>query len=91
MKLTFKLNGKSHIIEFNTAPTQSGGISCMAKTSKDLDVLQYIISESPSMVVPKAIQQHIEKTLKLPIEIDRDYRGAGFGFKLDMYALIQKL
>jgi hypothetical protein len=56
-----------------------------------LDVLQYIISESPAMVVPKAIQQYIEKTLKLPIEIDRDYRGAGFAFKLDMYELVKKL
>ena len=91
MKITFKLNGKPNVVEFNTAPNQSGGISCMAKTSKDLDVLQYIISESPAMVVPKAIQQYIEKTLKLPIEVDRDYRGAGFAFKLDMYELVKKL
>ena len=92
MKLIFKLNGKSNVVEFNTTPTKSGGISCMAKTSKDLDVLQDIISDSnEGMVIQKGLQNYLETKLKLPIDIDFDYNGAGYGFKIDIYSLLRRI
>ena len=33
------------------------------------------------------ISKSLEKKLRSPIEIDRDYEGAGFGFKIDLYSL----
>ena len=59
------------VTSFNLSPTKSGGISCMAKTSKDLDVLQDIISDSnEGMVIQKGLQNYLETKLKLPIDID---------------------
>ena len=46
----------------------------MAKSSKDLDKLQDVISsENSSMVVQKGIQKYIESKLKLAVEFDYDY------------------
>ena len=46
MKVNFKLKGNTYSAEFNVVPNiKDGGIVCMAKTSKDLDVLQDIISD----------------------------------------------
>ena len=93
MKLNFKLKGNTYSAEFNVAPIiKDGGIACMAKTSKDLDILQDIISDSnEALVVPKALQSYLESKLKLPIDIDFDYKGAGYGFKIDIYSLLKKL
>jgi hypothetical protein len=43
------------------------------------------------MVVQKGIQQHIEKVLRIPIEIERDYTGPGFGFTVGLYDLVKGL
>jgi hypothetical protein len=93
MKLNFKLKGNTYSAEFGVHPnTKDGGIACIAKTSKDLDVLQNIISDSnEALVIPKALQGYLESKLKLPIDIDFDYKGAGYGFKIDMYSLLKKL
>ena len=92
MKIPFKIKGKSEVIEFTTSPTNKGGFSVIAKSSKDLDKLQDIIaSEDSTMVVQKGIQKYIESKLKLPIEIDYNYPGSGYGFKIDMYSLLSKL
>ena len=92
MKIPFKIKGKSEVIEFTTSLTKGGGFSVIAKSSKDLDKLQDLIaSENSSMVVQKGIQQYIESKLKLAIDTDYNYRGAGYGFKLDMYSLLSKL
>jgi hypothetical protein len=92
MRVNFKLKGNTYTAEFNTIPTKVGGIVCMAKTSKDLDTLQNIISDSnEALIIQKALQSYLESKLKLPIDIDFDYKGAGYGFKIDMYSLLKKL
>lgn len=93
MKLNFKLKSNTYSAEFNVVPNiKDGGIVCMAKTSKDLDVLQDIIATSnEAMIIQKALQNHLESKLKLPIDIDFDYKGAGYGFKIDIYSLLKKL
>ena len=92
MKIPFKIKGKVETVEFSLSPTKSGGFTVMAKSSKDLDKLQDLISsEDSSMVVQKGIQQYIESKLKLAVDTDYDYRGAGYGFKIDMYSLLSKL
>lgn len=93
MKLNFKLKGNSYSVEFNVhSNIKNGGIVCMAKTSKDLDVLQDIISDSnETLVIPSALRTYLESKLKLPIDIDFDYKGAGYGFKIDIYHLLKKL
>lgn len=92
MKIPFKIKGKTEVIQFTTSLTKGGGFSVIAKSSKDLDTLQYLIaSENSAMVVQKGIQQYIESKLKLPVSFDYNYNGAGYGFKLDMYSLLDKL
>ena len=91
MKVNFKLQGNPVVVNFNVHPNSKGGFSVMASTSKDLDVVQSIISDSESMVIQKGLLKHLESKLKLPIEIDNNYPGAGFGFKIDLYNILQKL
>ena len=43
------------------------------------------------MVVKKGIQKYIESKLKLAVDINYNYPGAGYGFKIDMYSLLGKL
>jgi hypothetical protein len=92
MKVSFKINGKSEIVEFRLVPTKNGGFTAMAKSSKDLDtILDIISSDNVGMAVQKGLQTHIEKKLGLIINTDSNYNGAGYGFKLDMYSIIDKL
>lgn len=91
MKIQFKINGNTETVEFSTSPSRTG-FSVMAKSSKDLEKLQNVISSSDSsMVIQRGIQKYIESKLKLPIEIDYDFHGFGYGFKFDMYSLLGKL
>ena len=59
----------------------------------DLDVLQQVISDTDDADtgIKEVIRQTIEKKLKLPIDIDYGYMGAGFAFKFDMYSIIDQL
>ena len=92
MKIPFKINGKVEQIQFSVSPNRDGGFAVIAKSSKDLDKLQDLISsEDSSPVVQKGIQKYIESKLKLAVDIDYNYPGAGYGFKLDMYSLLDKL
>lgn len=92
MKIPFKIKGKAETIEFSLSPLSDGGFSVMAKSTKDLDKLQDLIaSEDSSLVVQKGIQKYIESKLKLAVDIDYGHRGAGYGFKIDMYSLLSKL
>tara|TARA_R100001443_G_scaffold114934_1_gene131737 strand:- start:193 stop:477 length:285 start_codon:yes stop_codon:yes gene_type:complete len=93
MKINLKVGGKKHSIDFRVSTSRSANIIVMAKTSKDLDTLQQVISDTDGadMGVKEVIRQTIEKKLKLPVEIDYGYMGAGFAFKFDMYSVIQQL
>ena len=92
MKIPFKINGKVEQIQFSVSPNRDGGFAVIAKSSKDLDKLQDLISsEDSSLVVQKGIQKYIESKLKLAVEFDYDYSCAGYGFKLDMYVFLLKI
>ena len=69
-----------------------GGIDIitLAKTSKDLDVL-HPLTKNGNRPIQEAIKQVIEKQLNIPINIDYNYDGAGFGFNVDFYGVIKKL
>jgi len=92
MKIPFKINGKRVDVEFTISPIQNSGFSAIAKSSKDLDKIQDIISsDNVGMAIQKGLQSHIEKKLGLAVDRDSNYKGAGYGFKLDMYYIIDKL
>ena len=92
MKVNLKLKGKNYKVDFKSVPNSNRGFSVMAATSKDLDVIQDIISDSnESLIIQKALESHIEKKLKIPVQYDHSYLGAGYGFNIDLYSLIDKL
>ena len=93
MKINLKAGGKKHSIDFRVSTSRSADIIVMAKTSKDLDTLQQVISDTDGadMGIKEILRQTIENKLKLPVEIDYIYMGAGFAFKFDIYSIIQKL
>ena len=92
MKVPFKLKNQNLVIEFILTPIKGSGFTAIAKTSKDLDKLQDLISASDaSMVVQTGLQKYIEKKIKLPIDFDHNYNGAGYGFKIDIYSILKTL
>ena len=42
-------------------------------------------------IIGAIIAKAISNKLKLPVEFDYDYNGAGYGLKLDIYSIIKKL
>lgn len=93
MRVDFKMGGEFHKINFTITPTKGSGFSAIASSSKDLEILQNAISSATKgdSTVPDMLRHGIERRLGIPIEIDYDYRGAGFGFKIDMYSLVKKI
>jgi len=80
----FKHKVGSETIQFKVSPYRTG-ISLIAASGNDLDKLQDVMGSEDG--VKGEIRKSLEKKLRIPIEIDRDYEGAGFGFKIDLYAL----
>ena len=80
-------------VDFTLVPTQGSGFSAIAKSSKDLDTLQRAIpmGVKGDDLIGKILANHIEKQTKLPIDVDFDHKGAGFGFKIDMYSLLKSI
>ena len=93
MKVSFKMGGETHNVEFTIVPTKGSGFSAIAKSSKDLETLQRAIplGVKGDDLIGKILAGQFEKKLGIPVEPDYDYKGAGFGFKLDMYSLLKKL
>lgn len=93
MKVNFKMGSESFQVDFTLSPTRDGGFSAIAKSSKDLETLQRAIplGVRGDDLISKIIAGKIEKQTKLPIDVDYDYRGAGFGFKIDMYSLLKSI
>ena len=92
MKIPFKINGKKVDVQFTISPTKNGGFTAIPKSSKDLDTIQDILSsDDVGMAIQKGLQTHIEKKLGLVVDTDFNHKGAGYGFKLDMYHIIDKL
>jgi len=80
----FKHKVGSETIQFKVSPYRTG-ISLIAASGNDLDKLQDVMGSEDE--VKGEIRKSLEKKLRIPIEIDRGYEGAGFGFKIDLYAL----
>lgn len=93
MRVDFKMGGEFHKLNFTITPTKGSGFAAIAKSSKDLDILQRAISSATKgdSTVPAMLRHGIEMRLGIPIEIDYDYRGAGYGFKIDMYSLLKSI
>jgi hypothetical protein len=93
MKINIKGKNKTYSVNFLISPGRETHFTAIAKTSKDLDELQDALLDGGQSddVLGKIIATAIEKKLKLPVEIDYGYRGAGFGFKLDLYSIAKSL
>jgi hypothetical protein len=93
MRVDFKMGGEFHKLNFTITPTKGSGFSAIASSSKDLDILQKAISSATKgdSTVPNMLRHSFERKLGVPVEIDYDYNGAGFGFKIDMYSLVKKI
>ena len=93
MKIAFKVKGKNNIVNFSTSVSSNNSIICIPSTIKDVDLIDDITKDTNEQVVIKGIQQYIDKVLKMPIGVisDKNYKGNGFAFKIDMYDLIKGL
>ena len=90
MKVTFKHEGSKHTVQFRVSTSRYTDIITIAKTSKDLDIL-HPLRKDGDRPIQEAIKQVIEKKLNLRMIIDHNYSGAGFGFGIDMYTMIDRL
>jgi hypothetical protein len=95
MKIDIKSGGKVYSVNFKISPVslKDTHLTAIAKSSKDLDVLQNSIAErgSNDEIIGKVIAKALENKLKLPIDFDYGYQGAGFGFKFDLWSIADKL
>ena len=94
MKIDIKSGGKKYSVNFTIMPGRGDvHLSAIAKSSKDLDILQAVIEErgAGDDMIGVIIGKAIEKKLKQPIDVDHGYQGAGYGFKFDLYSIANKL
>lgn len=93
MRVDFKIGGETFRVDFTIVPTKGSGFSAIAKSSKDVDTLQRSIplGVKGDDLISKIIAGKIEKQLGIPVDVDYDHKGAGFGFKIDMYSLVKKI
>ena len=94
MKIDIKSSGKRYTVDFKivTNPDDSH-FTAMAKSSKELDKLKEAISNKGinEDMISTIIARAVENKLKLPVQADNDYRGAGYGFSFDLYAIAKML
>lgn len=67
----------------------SKGLTLIAASGNDLDGLQDAIENDVD--VKEELRKTLEKQLKVPVEVDRGYDGAGFRFNIDFYSLAKKV
>ena len=65
------------------------GLTLIAASGNDLDGLQDAIANDVD--VKGELRKTLEKQLKVPVEIDNGYSGAGFRFNIDFYSLAKKV
>ena len=65
------------------------GLTLIAASGNDLDSLQDAIANDVD--VKGELRKTLEKQLKVPVEIDQSYSGAGFRFNIDFYSLAKKV
>ena len=94
MKIDIKSGGMKYSVDFRIGPGQRDThLTAIAKSSKDLDELQTAIVNrgAGDDAIAAVIAKALENKLKLPIEVDYGYNGAGYGFKFDLYLISNKL
>jgi hypothetical protein len=93
INIPIKTGAGKESVSFTYMVGRDQQIIFMASSSKDLDKLQDIISDSkfPTLGVQKAIREWLEKKLKIPFIFAPDYPGAGYAFSLDFWGLIDKI
>jgi len=94
MKIDIKSGGKKFSVNFTIMPSKGDvHLAAIAKTSKDLDELQDAIEArgAGDDMIGTIVGKALEKKLKLPIDVDHSYSGAGMGFKFDLYSIANKL
>lgn len=96
MKITVKAGGDRYTIEFGIHPGPSRStthLTAIAKSGDDLDKVHDYIRKSGASdkTLGTVIANEIEKKLKIPVEFDYNYDGAGFGLKFDLYSISKKL
>lgn len=94
MKVDIKAGGMKYSVDFRINPGRGDThLTAMAKSSKDLDELQTAIMNrgNNDEIIGKIVATALEKKLKLPVEFDYGYQGAGYGFKLDLYSIAKTL
>ena len=87
MKINIKAGGKTHKVEFKFIPQlKNKGVIAM-------DALQLAIADRAGgdELIDYIILKELDKKLKLPVEIDHSYDGAGYGFVFDFYTIAKKL
>ena len=90
MKVDIKAGGSKYSVDFRISPgIRETHLTAMAKSSKDLDALQDAINArgAGDEIIGKVIAIALEKKLKLPVDYDFGYQGAGYGFKFDLYSI----
>jgi hypothetical protein len=94
MKIDIKAGGMKYSVDFKIMPgSRDTHLSAIPKSSKDLDELQTAISNrgAGDDMIGVIVEKALENKLKLPIEVDHSYSGAGYGFKFDLYSIVNKL
>lgn len=94
MKIDIKAGGQKYSVDFKIMPgSRDTHLSAIPKSSKDLDELQTAISNrgAGDDMIGVIVGKALENKLKLPIEVDHSYSGAGYGFKFDLYSIVNKL
>ena len=94
MKIDIKAGEQNYSVDFKIMPgSRDTHLSAIAKSSKDLDELQTAISNrgAGDDMIGVVVAKALENKLKLPIEADHSYSGAGYGFKFDLYEIVKKL
>jgi len=93
MKIAFKSGGKNIVVNFSTSVSPTNSIVCIPSTIKDSDAIDTITSDTNEQVVIKGIEQYIDRVLRMSVGVvlDKNYKGHGFAFKIDMQDLIKGL
>ena len=92
MRVGFKHKGKSHRVDFRVSTSRHTDIIRIAKSTKDLEILDVLRdTEEGDRPIQEGLKKKIEFRLNVPINIDFNYNGAGYGFNVDFYGVIDKL
>ena len=90
MKVQYDYDGYPRLINFSVEES-SNGFLCIPNTTKDIEKLNDIVSNSNKNVIENGLKKHIEDRINLPIVVDNSYNGDGYNLKIRMNILIREL